>query len=397
MGLMWEEVIAAIKEAENGQLNSLLCAAAERFGSARMAMAMAMMGHGEQAKDPFLEGLISASEMPPANPPSPCWFGMYPGRVTLLIGETGAGKSSLLLNVAVHAALGEPLWDFGFPGKQRVLYIDPENSGSYRDGEREGGLCGLKIERIGKGKPDNLSFHDGRGVNLSDVSHMVALKELITRERYGLVILDPIANLFNTDDENSNAEAARQGKALIALSRETGAAVVVAHHTGKDNTGNYGRGASARLGAADVGMMFRANGPNGEADDTYTGKTRQRTDTCRLQIVKDRPNWFGHSSRYLMMAGDDRFDLSTFEDWKSARKEGRSDKTAQAEEEITNLMHDEAERTRSEISEAMRAEGMGRNAVDTALQNLVNQKVLSIRTAARGQKCYKISRETGEV
>jgi len=397
MGMTHEELIAAIKEAPPDVLKPLLCATVERFGAPSVAMALAMTSSDEQAANPFSTGFIKASEMPPAMAPNPYWFGMYPGRVTLLIGETGAGKSSLLLNVAVHAALGECLWFFGFPGRLRVLYVDPENSGSYRDEEPEGGLCSVKLERIGKEKPDLLTFHDGRGVNLSNPTHMAALRDWICAEHYQLVFLDPIANLFNTEDENSNAEAARQGKALTTLSRETGACIVTAHHTGKDNTGNYGRGASARLGAADVGMVFRSRGTQEEADDTYTGQTRQRTDICRLQIVKDRPNFFGPSSRYLRMAGDDRFLLDMFENWKTAGRNARENKADLAKEEIMLLLQDGSERSRQQIHDALATEGIGRDAVDAALHILVNEKALTMRTGERGAKFYQIAREVGEV
>lgn len=397
MGIAFEEVIGAIKEANQDALKPILCAAIERFGLSSVGMAYSMAGSGEQQANPFSAGLIKASEMPPSNAPSPLWYGMYPGRVTLLIGETGAGKSSLLLNIAVRAALGQGLYGFGIPGPVRVLYIDPENSGSYRDEEPDGGLCGMKLERIGKEKPDNLTFHDGRGVDLSNASHMAALREIICEHGYRLVILDPIANLFNTDDENSNSEAARQGKALTALSRETGACIVVAHHTGKDTGGNYGRGASARLGAADVGIVFRARGSQDEADDTYTGETRQRTDICRLQIVKDRPNWFGPSSKYLRMAGNDAFELDTFESWKSGGQEAKPTKASQAKEEIILLLQDETERSRNQIHDALKTEGVGKQSIDDAIKELLDEAVIVQRTGERNAKFYQIVREAGTV
>ena len=401
MGMTLEEMIASIKEAGQNALKPLVCALTERYGIEPIGMQFALAGGGEEAGNPFAQGLIQASDMPPANPPTPLYFGMYPGRVTLLIGETGAGKSSLLYNIAVHAALCETLYGFNFLNSGKVLYIDPENSGNYRDGELDGGLCGAKLERIGKGCPANLTFHDGRALDLSKPSHMEHLKDLICAGRYTLVILDPIANLFNTKDENSNGEAAQHGKALTALSRETGACIVAVHHTGKQEGGNYGRGASARLGAADVGMVFRARGESGDLDDTYTSNTRQRNDICRFQIVKDRPGWFGPCSKYLQMAGEDRFDLVTFESWKGSGQSERVDKTSQAEEEITLLMQDGVERSRALILEKMKAEEIGAKATDTALTKLADKSsgspVLTLRRGERNTAYYTIAREEGTV
>jgi len=401
MGMTLEEIIASIKEAGQNALKPIVCALTERYGIEPIGMQFALAGGGEEAGNPFAQGLIQASEMPPANPPTPLYYGMYPGRVTLMIGETGAGKSSLLYNIAVHAALGETLYGFRFLMPVKVLYIDPENSGNYRDGGMDGGLCGAKLARIGKGCPPNLTFHDGRGLDLSKPSHMENLKELIRAGGFGLVILDPIANLFNTKDENSNGEAAQHGKALTALSRETGACIVAVHHTGKQEGGNYGRGASARLGAADVGVVFRARGESGDLDDTYTSNTRQRNDICRFQIVKDRLNVFGHCSKYLKMAGEDRFELATFESWKGSGQSERVDKTSQAEEEITLLMQDGVERSRALILEQMKAEDIGLKATDTALSKLSDKQsgspVLTLRRGDRNAAFYTIAREEGTI
>jgi len=401
MGMTLEELVASIKEAGQNALKPLVCALTERYGMEPLGMQFALAGGGEGAGNPFAQGLIQASEMPPSNPPTPLYYGMYPGRVTLLIGETGAGKSSLLYNIAVHAALGETLYGFNFLNSGKVLYIDPENSGNYRDGELDGGLCSAKLKRIGKGCPANLTFHDGRALDLSKPSHMENLKELIRAGGFGLVILDPIANLFNTKDENSNGEAAQHGKALTALSRETGACIVAVHHTGKQEGGNYGRGASARLGAADVGMVFRARGDSAELDDTYTSDARERNDICRFQIVKDRSAVFGHCSKYLKMAGEDRFDLATFENWKGSGQSERVDKTSQAEEEITLLMQDGVERSRTLILEQMKLEQIGGKAVDTALYKLADKSsgspVLTLRRGERNTAYYTIAREEGTV
>src|SRR5579862_1586025 len=182
MGLTTDEFLSALKEADGDLLKPLLRATLERFGPANVNTMLAMLGDGDTQANPFAAGLLAASEMPPANAPTPIWYGMYPGRVTFLVGESGAGKSSLLYNVAVYAAKCERLFDFNFLRACRVLYVDPENSGNYRDGERDGGLCRMKIERIGKGQPDRLVFHDGRGVDLSNITHMAALEELICRE-----------------------------------------------------------------------------------------------------------------------------------------------------------------------------------------------------------------------
>jgi hypothetical protein len=343
---------------------------------------------------PFARGIISAESLPHAQDPLRLWFGLYPRSVVLLIGETGAGKSSLLYNFCIHAARNEPLWGipFGLNRQLRILYVDPENSGNFAEGH--GGQCAVKIERIKQGKPKDLIFHDGQGVNLSRADHLHALADYIQGERFDIVVLDPIANLFQTRDENDNAEAARQMTALTSLSRETGACIVPVHHTGKgEGGGNYGRGASARLASADVAMVFRCRGSNEEADDTFTGELIAREDICRLQIVKNRLE--GRGSLYVQMAGEDKFILSTFAAWKGrVHSADPNSKKQKAEEEISLLLSDGLPYSRAAILQQLKQEGFGRDAVDSALSALVSDgTILSEKQGRGGSNVYRLVTE----
>jgi hypothetical protein len=322
--------------------------------------------------NPFARSIHSC-DLPPAKSTEPSWFGLYQGKVTLLIGETGAGKSSLLYNMGVHGGLSLPLWavPFGLDRPLKTLYIDPENAGNFVEGD--GGLCRVKLDRIGQGQPEPLVFHDGQGIDLSNSRQMNHLQEYVQEQAFDVIVLDPIANLFNTQNEDDNAEAARQMKMLNGLSRTTGACVVAVHHTGKTTTSEYGRGASARLGAADVGLMFRVRGSEEEEDDTYTpgNGMRQREDICRFQIVKNRMD--GKGSLYLRMAGADRFELATFEEWKTAsRSETPETRAARVKDEVLLHLLDGAFHPRAEIVEAMKREGISQGSTDTALAALLS-------------------------
>ena len=386
-----------IKECGAADVKPALADLVARHGHEFVNVQMLLLAQTPNSPNPFARGAICAAEMPDAEEPVRVWFGLYPRSVALLIGETGAGKSSLLYNLCIHAARNEPLWrvGFGLGRPLRVLYVDPENSGNFSEGH--GGQCAVKIERIGQGKPRDLIFHDGQGVDLANALHIAALRQFIEAERFDVVVLDPIANLFGTKDENDNAEAARQMTALTALSRATGACILAVHHTGKNSTGDYGRGASARLGAADVAFMFRAKGDVDEVDDTFDGELRQREDQCRLQIVKNRIQ--GRGSLYLRMAGEDRFAPSTFESWKSARAraDGAATKVQMAEEEIKLYLSDGLWHGRAEMVEALRKEDLGRNVVDAALECLVSAElVISQRKGKGGSLLYLLASFAGD-
>jgi hypothetical protein len=395
MGLNLDQVVAAIKHGDHEWLKPIFQASTERFGVLSVRTAAFLCAGEDGATNPFASGYISAANLPAGTLPTPIWFGMYPRMVTFLIGETGAGKSSLLYNVALHAALDKPLFGFGFHSPTgrplRVLYIDPENSGQYAGDEITGGLCAVKLDRIGIGRPENLIFHHGQGVDLSKDAHMLTLTDRINDEHFDLVAMEPIANLFTTRDENDNAEAARQAKALITLSRATKACVIAGHHTGRDTTSNYGRGASARLGGADVGMVLRVRGAGDDRDDTYNGETRDRDDICRLQIVKDRPAFFGKTSKYLRMEGQDRFSLAAFEEWLTARP-GKSDtepsRMFQAVEEIQLLLADDKEMPRTQIVDALKKEGIGEKSADAALRHMTATTKEIVQRIGERNKAY---------
>lgn len=344
-------------------------------------------------ENPFTRGRMRSDEFPDTlTPIERLWFGFYKGCLSYLCGETGAGKSSLLYAIMVHAALNEPLWNvlFGLHHPLKILYIDPENSGNFDSGQP--GLCLQKLQRIGHGKPVNLHFHDGQGVNLSKPAHSAALEDFVGNERYDVVVLDPIINLFGTKDENDNAEAGAQFAALKQLAKTTNAAICAVHHTGRDGSGIFGRGATARLGASDVGMVLRVRGTQDEIDDDYgVGELMPRNDFVRLQMVKNRMEP-GKASLFLRMAGDDRFERVIFDDWKNAAQAGKSpaapgasdvSKLYQAKDEIQTLLADRRERDAKEIIEAMKSEGIGIVSAREALKELVEDKMITAKRNGR--------------
>jgi len=336
--------------------------------------------------NPFARGIRSAADMPDDHTEiDRVWFGLYPGSLTYVCGETGAGKSSFLYNVMVHAARNEWLWHipFGLRRPLKVLYVDPENSGDFDTGD---GLCNRKLIRIGQGKPDRLHFHDGQGVDLCKTYHFSALRDLITKFKYEIVVLDPIINLFGTKDENDNAEAGMQFAQLKLLAKQSNCCIIAVHHTGKDASGIFGRGATARLGAADVGLVIRVRAEREDEDDDYTGgELKPRTEIIRVQMVKNRIEP-GKSSLFLRMAGEDRFDRVGFDDWKGFKPsptETAVEKVSFAKDAIQVYMADDHERSTAQIIDAMKEEGFGIGSVRTALRNLTDIGWLLERKAGR--------------
>jgi hypothetical protein len=386
---------AYMKEAPNDYLNEALFTLSQRYGHERVEIGLrtvAIINPAESVR-PFDRGILSAAEFAEDEEETPrIWFGIYPGALTYICGETGAGKSSLLYNIFIHAARNEPLWGIPFGLKRPIttLYIDPENAGNFDKGRA--GLCSRKLRRIGQGQPEALLFHDGQGVNLTRPECFADLERIIEERKLDVVCLDPIINLFGTKDENDNAEAAAQFTMLKSLCKRTNVALVNVHHTGRDQTSIFGRGATARLGVADVGLMLRVRGETEETDDDYgAGELHDRTDHVRLQMIKNRLEP-GKASLFFQMAGEDRFERVKFADWKAARvaSEPKPTKKDKAEEDVFCFLAGGQWHGTDDLVEAMRKEGIGKNVVYSALRALFDDGIVEKKVGAHNKTEFRV-------
>ena len=343
-------------------LKALMEAITHQYGRDDTEMAL-MVSKANAGGNPFDQSTVCCTDLPSATEIERLWgFCIYPGKVHLIIGETGAGKSSFLYNFVVCAATNAPLWGVPFEGVKplKVLYIDPENYGSNST---------RKLERLGRGRPSGLFFNPGDAIDLSDRRQVAALTEHIIRMQFDLVVLDPIAQIFNTVNENDNSEAQRQMNSLTRMSRQTNVAIIAVHHTDKNAQSAYGRGASSRLAAADVAITLRSRGSD-ETDDTFRGETHEREDLVRFQCVKNRLE--GRGSLFLQMAGNDSFLPSSFAAWQDATaKNPNTEIVPAAKEEIHHCMADGLWRTKPEILSALALEGFGQAATDLAVKELI--------------------------
>jgi hypothetical protein len=383
---MNDELHQSLQSLDNSDLRPILQTLIDKFGSGATQMQLALLQNNNVLpENVFRSQTVSALHLPEPEEIQRLWkMGLYPGTVTLFIGETGTGKSSLLYNMMLSAAKEKPIFGVEWARNRplKVLYLDPENSGQ---------TCLLRLNRIGQGRPENLYFCAGEWVNLSDSVQMQALTNFIAQEGFDIVVLDPIVNLFDTKNENDNSEAVRQMVSLNRLSRETGVCVIAVHHTGREDKGIYGRGATARLSSSDVAFMVRARGIHDEEshDDTFSGVMQPREDVIRLQIVKNRIE--GRSSLYLQMAGQDRFLRSSFAAWVEAgQKKTDESRVALVKEDILAILSDGNWRTRPELFACTAQEGYGQAVTDAGIRALVHQGTLASRLNS-GMVSYTLS------
>ena len=200
------------------------------------------------------------------------------GRVVLLTGGGGAGKSHLSLTLAVTLATGLPVGSFYVPPRvltrhprPRVLVVFGEETltevtarldavcRSVRfktahsgDGARDG-LDQSMRERVrdrvdiiaGCGRDLRLTGREGDSLPMADYVVDRIRGAARDGDPYVLVVLDPMTR-FNGADENDNAAAARMVTTLERLTNDTRTTVIAVHHSGKgESAATNARGASA--------------------------------------------------------------------------------------------------------------------------------------------------------
>jgi DNA repair protein RadA/Sms len=134
--------------------------------------------------------------------------GLVPGSVTLLGGDPGIGKSTLLLQAAAAVSTYQP-----------VLYSS---------GEESVAQIGLRAQRLQLQAP---------GVSLVAESDLAAILEHAATHRAGLLIVDSIQTVYSGEVAASAGAVSQLREctaALVRFAKATGTAVVIAGHVTKE-------------------------------------------------------------------------------------------------------------------------------------------------------------------
>lgn len=150
--------------------------------------------------------------------------------IGLFVGDGGVLKSSVALHIGLAVAYGAKA--FGkFQAEQRaVLIVSAEDSA---------GVLHSRMDAIcrGHGWPReqvlaNVYYHAMDGASLSSAAWVKQLRREVERHNIGLVILDPLAELLD-GDENSASDSRLVIQAARSLTIPSRAAVIIVHHVGK--------------------------------------------------------------------------------------------------------------------------------------------------------------------
>lgn len=199
------------------------------------------------------------------------------GSVILLAGKPKAGKSTLARALAFAVAQGERWlgWDVR-QGLVWYLALEDKREELRRHFFRMGARRGIPLQMfIGQAPADLLAQMVERAKNETPV----------------LIVVDTLQRLLGFKDLNDYAEVTTKFSPLLALSRETGAALVCVHHAKKNGEGQDSiLGSTALAGSVD-NMLILARG-----EEHRTLETVQRIGTDLEATVVELDPDTGHVS-----------------------------------------------------------------------------------------------------
>jgi hypothetical protein len=192
-------------------------------------------------------------------PPMPTWAideFICQGDIHLIIGEPGIGKSWLTMGMSLALAKGAKEF-LGYPisAPGKVLYFDEENPED---------LIFHRFLKLGLNHQiaENIRFINNQGLRL-DHDPTPLLDEALDFEP-SLIVLDSLTRFHGLDENSAGQMAELFNTGIKPLARETGAAVVLIHHTSKtDSSSGFkrSRGSGDITASVDAGYdVYRVDG-----------------------------------------------------------------------------------------------------------------------------------------
>lgn len=165
------------------------------------------------------------------------------GAMTVLYGESNAGKTFVAMDIGFHIATGRP-WAGKRTVAMPVLYVAAEGGQGAR--KRAAALAA----RYGGTGRFYFLLHP---INLlrADADLKPLLATVAGMDRFGLIVIDTLSRAMAGGDENASTDMGAMVKHLDVLRHASGAHLMVVHHSGKDRA-KGARGHSLLRAATDT-------------------------------------------------------------------------------------------------------------------------------------------------
>jgi hypothetical protein len=238
-------------------------------------------------------------------------FELEPGEVGLLFASTDVGKTTLSLNLSLMLATGgdfQPLASIK-QGGRRVLYIDGETRKSRLQedvrhmmqdlDETERALVENNLHLICDGTLE------GDALDLANSSHRQKLAVQAAHFKPEFMVIDTMSALFSIRSENDNAEVSQKVMSPLAkLATDTGAAILLVHHIGKQSEDSQagtkayrGRGASVIGARARLVLMLKQDSHDESLVSLTCAKAKGRKFADVLLRLNNDTRWFTNTGK----------------------------------------------------------------------------------------------------
>lgn len=281
------------------------------------------------------------------------WYPFIPyGKLTIIQGDPGDGKSTLLLNIAARLSNGEGLDDEMKPTEQiNVIYQTAED-----------GLADTVKPRLELAGADcsRISIIDESEKSVSMVDER--LEEAIMKQQAKLLILDPIqAYLGGGTDMNRANEARDMTKKLGALAEKTGCAIVLIGHM---NKGGGAKAAYRGMGSIDFFAVARSV--------ILVGRIEGQEQMRAVIQIKNNLAAFGHAKAFTLE--EDGFcwigDYDITADEVLGGIVPKANKLEQAKLLLKDLCANKTMMPSSEIMDIASGEGISKRTLESAKKEL---------------------------
>lgn len=292
------------------------------------------------------------------------WYPYIPyGKVTVLQGDAGDGKSTFILKLAAMLTRGEPMPFTDGEGNKTVNVIYQSTEDDADD---------TIVPRFIKagGDTDRLLFINEKEQYLSFSDER--LLEAIRQTNAKLIILDPLsAYIGESTSINSANEVRRQFRPLIDIAKEQGCAIVIVHHMNKaigQKALNRGVGSVDIVGAArSVLLVARTDKdrPNERILAQVKSNLAPTGNAILFTVDEDGIEWREETARTADEVLGNVFAVA-----------GRPDEQMQrAKETLSAILTDGIPKPQSEVMEKLKAVGVGESTAKKAKALLGVQSV----------------------